>query len=48
MPKDLCKAHKANDAAVLAAYNFPTNFTDSDIIYALMILYNNSIMEECT
>lgn len=39
MPKDLRNAHKANDAAVLAAYNFPANFTESEIIEELMDLY---------
>jgi hypothetical protein len=40
MPKDLRDAHKENDAAVLAAYNFPKDFTDSDIVAELMNLYS--------
>ena len=32
MPKDLRDAHKENDAAVMAAYNFPADFSESDIV----------------
>ena len=39
MPKDLRNAHKKNDAAVMTAYNFSYNFTDSDIITELFKLY---------
>ena len=43
MPKDLRDAHKANDAAVLAAYGFSTDFTESGIVAKLMNLYCNVI-----
>ena len=36
---DLLKAHRANDAAVLEAYGFPTNATESDIVSRLFTLY---------
>lgn len=40
MPKDLRDAHKENDEAVLAAYGFPADFTESDIVAELMNLYS--------
>lgn len=43
MPKELRDAHKANDAAVLAAYNFTNDFTESEIVAKLMNLYCNVI-----
>ncbi len=36
MPKDLRDAHRKNDAAVLAAYNFPADFSESEIVSNLM------------
>ena len=39
MPKDLRDAHKENDAAVMAAYNFPDDFSESDIVAELFKLY---------
>ena len=39
MPADLRKAHKANDAAVMAAYGFDKNMTESEIVGELMKLY---------
>ena len=39
MPSDLRKAHKANDAAVMAAYGFDKNMSESEIVGELMQLY---------
>ena len=39
MPKDLRDTHKENDAAVLTAYNFPADFSESDIVAELFKLY---------
>ena len=39
MPIELRKAHKANDQAVLAAYGFPKNITESEIVAELMKMY---------
>ena len=36
---DLLKAHRANDAAVLEAYGFPKDATESDIIARLFKMY---------
>lgn len=36
---DLTKAHRANDAAVLEAYGFPKDATESDIVARLFKLY---------
>ena len=41
MPKDLRDAHKENDAAVLAAYGFRADSTDSEILAELINLYQN-------
>lgn len=41
MPKDLCDAHKKNDLAVMAAYGFEKNFSESEIVAELMKLYQN-------
>ena len=41
MPADLRAAHRENDKAVLAAYNFPADFTESEIVSALMNIYKN-------
>ena len=39
MPLELRKAHKANDAAVLEAYGFPKNATESEIVALLFKMY---------
>ena len=39
MPFELRRAHQANDAAVLEAYGFPKNATESDIVSRLFKLY---------
>ena len=39
MPPELRKAHRANDAAVLEAYGFPKDATESDIVARLFNLY---------
>ena len=43
MPKDLRDAHKANDAAVLDAYGFDKNLTESEIVAELLNLYQKLI-----
>ena len=39
MPEPLLKAHRANDAAVCAAYDFPKDITEPGIVARLMGLY---------
>lgn len=39
MPADLRKAHKANDKAVLQAYNLPADATESEIVAHLFKMY---------
>ncbi len=39
MPYELLKAHRANDAAVLEAYGFPKDATESDIVARLFKMY---------
>jgi type I restriction-modification system DNA methylase subunit len=39
MPRVLRDAHKANDAAVMAAYGFRVNLTETEIVTSLMNLY---------
>ena len=39
MPPELRKAHRANDAAVLEAYGFPKDATESDIVARLFKMY---------
>ena len=39
MPFELRKAHRANDAAVLEAYGFPKDATESDIVARLFKMY---------
>ena len=41
MPKDLREAHKKNDSAVMAAYGFNKNLSESEIVAELMNLYKN-------
>ena len=39
MPVELRKAHRANDAAVLEAYGFPKDASESDIVATLFKMY---------
>ena len=39
MPYELQKAHRANDAAILEAYGFPKDATESDIVARLFKMY---------
>ena len=39
MPPELRRAHQANDAAVLAAYGFPKDATETEIVSRLFDLY---------
>jgi len=39
MPPELRKAHQANDRAVLAAYGFPPDITEPEIVSRLFELY---------
>ena len=39
MPQELRKAHRANDAAVRAAYGFPKDMPEPEIVAALMEMY---------
>ena len=39
MPPELRKAHRANDAAVLEAYGFPKDATESEIVASLFKMY---------
>ena len=39
MPAELRKAHRANDAAVLEAYGFPKDATESEIVARLFKMY---------
>lgn len=41
MPSELRKAHKANDAAVLEAYGFPKDASESEIVARLFKLYQD-------
>ena len=41
MPVDLRKAHRANDSAVLEAYGFPKDITESEIVARLFKLYQD-------
>jgi len=41
MPKDLRDAHKKNDLAVCEAYGFDKNFSDEEILSALMKIYQD-------
>ena len=46
MPKDLRNAHKENDLAVLQAYGFSADSSDSDIISALMYLHQKILRSQ--
>ena len=39
MPVNLRRAHRANDAAVLEAYGFPKDASESDIVARLFVMY---------
>lgn len=43
MPPELRKAHRANDAAVLEAYGFPKDATESEIVARLFKMYQKLI-----
>ena len=45
MPKDLRDAHKKNDLAVLDAYGFDKNFSETQIVAELMKWYNEKTKE---
>lgn len=42
---ELMKAHRANDAAVLEAYGFPKDATESDIVAQLFRLYKELVSQ---
>ena len=46
MPPELRKAHRANDAAVLAAYGFSTNATEGEIVAKLFKMYEELTAKE--
>ena len=46
MPVELRKAHRANDAAVLEAYGFPKDATESDIVARLFKMYQGLTTNE--
>lgn len=41
MPPELRKAHRANDAAVLEAYGFPKDASESEIVARLFKMYQD-------
>jgi len=43
MPPELRKAHRANDAAVLEAYGFPKDATESEIVARLFKMYQDIV-----
>lgn len=40
MPKELLEAHRQNDSAVMDAYGFSSQMTESDIVAELFKMYN--------
>ena len=46
MPPELLKAHRDNDRAVMAAYNFPTTMQESEIVARLFTLYSDLIKQQ--
>ena len=46
MPKELRTAHELNDKAVMEAYGFKSNMTESEIVAELMKLYQKLVAEE--
>ena len=47
MPPVLRKAHKENDKAVMAAYGFITNLTETECVTELMKLYQKLTDKKC-
>ena len=45
MPKDLRDVHKLNDLAVLEAYHFDKNFSETQIVGELLKWYNEKTKE---
>lgn len=45
MPPELRKAHQLNDRAVIEAYGFDKNITESEIVAELMKMYQKLINE---
>ena len=45
MPPDLLKAHQANDRTVMAAYGFPQDMTEPEIVAELMKQYQAKLAE---
>ncbi|MBS7327489.1 MAG: class I SAM-dependent DNA methyltransferase [Oxalobacter sp.] len=45
MPPDLLKAHQANDRVVMAAYGFPVDMTEPEIVAELMKRYQAKLAE---
>lgn len=43
MPKDLRRAHEANDRAVMEAYDFPRGMTEDKMFLALQSMYNSLV-----
>ncbi len=43
---DLLKAHQENDKAVMEAYGFKKNMTESDIVAELMKIYQELVTKE--
>ena len=39
MPRDLRRAHEANDRAVMEAYDFPRDMTEQQMFLALQSMY---------
>lgn len=46
MPPDLRKAHQQNDFAVMAAYGFPKNITESECVAELMRMYREIVEDK--
>ena len=46
MPPELLKAHRDNDRAVMAAYNFPTTMQENEIVARLFTLYSDLIQQQ--
>ena len=40
MPPELRRAHQANDRAVMQAYGFPDNISESECVAELFKMYN--------
>lgn len=43
MPPELRKAHQQNDKAVISAYGFDKNITESEIVANLMKIYQKLV-----